>query len=256
MTKISGLWALAGLVALSVSSATAATPAASNPRNGELHIQKDCTVYTGLPGSYCTIVSSNLAQIPKGSNIYYDQADGIPTGMLDSNIVLDAGNGNRAVGRCTLDDSTGTGLCTFSDGTGLLAGFTARVDVSYLSTSATQTNPNLFGWEGTFSFNSVPPAGSNANGPSVVIAGGPTQTTASRQLVLDASGSTSPVGLQLMYVWTQVRMNQAIAIANATSATPLVTFASGKDQYLFQVVVTDSKGNSATQQVSITYTGL
>ena len=40
----------------------------------------------------------------------------IPAGMLDSNVVLDAGNGNRAVGRCTLDLVTGLGLCTFSDG--------------------------------------------------------------------------------------------------------------------------------------------
>ena len=37
---------------------------------------------------------------------------------------------SRAVGRCTLDLATGLGLCTFSDGTGQLAGFQARVDVT------------------------------------------------------------------------------------------------------------------------------
>ena len=83
-------------------------------------------------GSFCTITSSNLSRILVGSTIVYDQAAGIPAGMLDSNVVLDAGNGNRAVGRCTLDFSTGLGLCTFSDGTGRFAGFQARVEVSYL----------------------------------------------------------------------------------------------------------------------------
>ncbi len=52
--------------------------------------------------------------------------------FLDSNVVLDAVTGNRAVGRCTLDFQTFLGLCTFSDGTGKFAGFEARVDVRWL----------------------------------------------------------------------------------------------------------------------------
>ena len=47
------------------------------------------------------------------ADCYYNQPAGIPAGLLDSNIVIDAGNGNRAVGRCTLDMTTGLGLCTF-----------------------------------------------------------------------------------------------------------------------------------------------
>ena len=70
---------------------------------------------------------------------------GIPAFGLDSNVVLDAGNGNRAMGRCTLDATTGTGLCTFGDGTGQFAGFHARVDVSYLGGAD-------FAWDGTYSF--------------------------------------------------------------------------------------------------------
>ena len=65
--------------------------------------------------------------------------------MLDSNIVLDAGDGNRAVGHCTLDLVTRLGLCTFSDGTGELAGFHARVDVSHLG-------GRDWAWDGTYSF--------------------------------------------------------------------------------------------------------
>jgi hypothetical protein len=69
--------------------------------------------------------------------------------LLDSNVVLDAERGNRAVGRCTLDLASFKGLCTFSDGTGDLAGFSARVDV----VCAPQGSPCR--WDGTYRFRSV-----------------------------------------------------------------------------------------------------
>ena len=128
----------------------AGSVSADDGRNGQLRIQKDCTGYAGNAGDHCTVTLSNFAKIPTGSHIFYDQAAGVPAGILDSNIVLDAGRGNRAVGRCTLDSSTGLGLCTLSDGTGQLAGFTARVDVSYLGGT-------LFAWNGTYSFNPLRP---------------------------------------------------------------------------------------------------
>lgn len=128
---------------------SAGSVSADDGRNGRVQISKDCTPYSGLAGGYCTIASSNLSEIPPGSNVYYDQAFGVPAGLLDSNVVLDAGNGNRAVGRCTLDGSTGLGLCTFSDGMGQLAGFTARINVSFLG-------GKLWAWEGTYSFNPLP----------------------------------------------------------------------------------------------------
>ena len=125
---------------------TRGTPvSASSERSGELHLMKECSQNTGLPGSFCTFTTSNLAVIKRGSRVFYDQADGIPTGMLDSNVVLDAGSGNRAVGRCTLDDNTNLGLCTFSDGTGQLAGFHARVKVDCTSVCR---------WDGTYRFSS------------------------------------------------------------------------------------------------------
>jgi hypothetical protein len=89
----------------------------------------------------------NLAAIPAGSKVLYDQAAGIPAGLLDSNVVLDAGNGNRAVGRCTLDGVTSLGICTFSDGTGELAGFTARVNVSPFPSDLINHH-----WRGIYSF--------------------------------------------------------------------------------------------------------
>jgi hypothetical protein len=114
-------------------------------KKGDLHAVKECSQYNGAPGAFCTFTSSNFALITPGTRVYYDQAAGIPAGLLDSNVVLDAGAGNRALGRCTLDPATGTGLCTFSDGIGEFAGFQARLEVSYLG------GPN-YAWDGTFSF--------------------------------------------------------------------------------------------------------
>jgi hypothetical protein len=107
-------------------------------------------LYNFLPGGHCTIASSNVPEIPAGSIVYYTQAFGIvnPT-SIDSNVVLDAGNGNKAVGRCTVDFSiTLPGVCTFSDGTGTLAGFTARVDVSPIPIIP----PATYTWDGTYRF--------------------------------------------------------------------------------------------------------
>jgi hypothetical protein len=122
------------------------TPAsASSGRSGELHVTKECSQYTGSAGSFCTFTKSNLAAIKVGSKVFYDQADGVPSGMLDSNVVLDAGRGNSSVGRCTVDDKTNLGLCTFSDGTGEFAGFHARVKVDCTSVCR---------WDGTYRFSS------------------------------------------------------------------------------------------------------
>jgi hypothetical protein len=59
---------------------------------------------------------------------------------------LDVGTGDWAVGRCTLDLNTGLGLCTFSDGTGKLTGFQARVNVSPFPDFVN------YHWDGTYSF--------------------------------------------------------------------------------------------------------
>ena len=147
MTASLALVLFAG-AALTFSMTSGAAPAwAFSERSGNLHVKKECSQYTGAPGSFCTITASNLAPIKVSSKVYYDQAAGTPAGMLDSNVVLDAGAGNRAFGRCSLDLSTGSGLCTFSDGTGQFAGFQARINVTYPG------GPN-YDWNGTYSFSS------------------------------------------------------------------------------------------------------
>jgi hypothetical protein len=130
----------------------------------QLRVTKECPgsppFVSDAPGGFCTITRSSLA-ILVGSHIFYDQAfynrmhGSDSTGVLDSNVVLDAGNGNMAVGRCTLDFAiifppiSGPGLCTFSDGTGNLRGFEARVDVFYRPLT------NDWIWRGTNRFRSV-----------------------------------------------------------------------------------------------------
>jgi hypothetical protein len=141
---------VAGFLTLTLSLSTgAASVSASSAQNGQLHATKECSEYTGAAGGFCTFTSSNLAELVVGSKVFYDQLPGIPTGLLDSNVVLDAGDGNRAVGRCTLDFGTGRGLCTFSDGTGQFTGFEARVDV------LCPPGPSC-SWDGTYRFRAQP----------------------------------------------------------------------------------------------------
>ena len=132
--------------------AAAAISYGSDERGAPIHVTKDCSNYgTGPAGAYCTVTISSLPQIKMGSKVYYDQADVIPGGMLDSNVVLLVGTGDWAVGRCTLDDTTGKGLCIFTDGVGQMAGFHARVVVT-----PDANNPALFHWNGSYSFDIEP----------------------------------------------------------------------------------------------------
>jgi hypothetical protein len=144
--RIQTLFALvlvAGFVALNLG----ATPvSASSLRRGKLHVIKDCSAKTGEPGSFCTITSSNLEEIVVGSKVFYFQSPIPSTGLQDSNVVLDAGDANRAVGRCTLDLVTRIALCTFSEGTGTFIGFHARINGS------PGTDATNYHWDGTYYF--------------------------------------------------------------------------------------------------------
>ena len=146
--------AITCLVCLTLALNPAVPSLSASERRTPIHLTKECSRYTGLAGSYCTITSSNVPEIRAGSRVVYDQAAGIPNGMLDSNVVLDAGSGNRAIGRCTLDFAAASGLCTFSDGTGRLSGFHARVEVSSLG------GPQ-WAWDGTYRFSQKSPRASS-----------------------------------------------------------------------------------------------
>jgi hypothetical protein len=141
--RLAILGLLAGVAAL----ASGTNSVSASPRSGSLQVDKECSDYQGQPGEFCTITSSSLSEIAPGSKVVYTQPANIPVNMLDSNVLLDAGDGNRAIGRCTLDFATGRGLCTFSDGTGRFAGFQARVEVS-----PPAFEDDDWHWRGTYGF--------------------------------------------------------------------------------------------------------
>jgi hypothetical protein len=98
----------------------------------------------------------------------------------------------------------------------------------------------------------VPPSTApSGTPPTIVIAGGTTITTTVRTLTLNASGSTSPAGnTPLTFFWSIAAGNGA-GIVGANTATPTVTLGVPDGEYDFQVVVTDSKGNSSSAVVHV-----
>jgi hypothetical protein len=113
---------------------------------GDLLVTKECSAYKGAAADFCTITSSNLDAIRVGSKVVYAAAAG--AGSLDSDIVLDAGPGNSATGHVFLDLAAGTGTVTFSSGTGELAGFEAKANVS-------ADAAGIWHWEGTYNFSEM-----------------------------------------------------------------------------------------------------
>ena len=114
-------------------------------RSGALHLIADCSQYTGLAGSSCTITSSNLTEIGVGSKVVYASAAGQTS--LNSDIALNPPGSvnNAAFGNCSIDLVTGFGQCTFNGGTGNLTKFHA-------SSVAAYPGGNIWYWDGTYSF--------------------------------------------------------------------------------------------------------
>jgi hypothetical protein len=128
MTRIKAVFVL--LLATILTGAFAVPSSAaytgSSPRRGALHVTKECSQYTGAAGAFCTITSSNLNAIKPGSRVVYASAAGNPTpGMLDTDLVIDGPGANTAFGHVVLDLSTGSGVVTFSGGTGVFIHFQA-----------------------------------------------------------------------------------------------------------------------------------
>ena len=72
---------------------------------------------------------------------------------------------------------------------------------------------------------------------------------------LDGSGSTDPAGNPLTYQWTQTA-GTAVTLSSATAVKPTFTAPASDATLTFQLVVTDSKGNTSTPDtVTITIAG-
>jgi hypothetical protein len=109
---------------------------------------KACPEYTGLPGSFCTIPSSDLKEMPAGSRVVY--AGTLTNGRLDSDLYDPPGPGNnRAFGHVILDLTVMPphGVITFSGGTGKFTHFTATIQVARLVGV-----PKTWTWDGPYSF--------------------------------------------------------------------------------------------------------
>ena len=147
ITRIIAFTAAASFAALIPAPSIGVVSVSAAERKGELHVTKDCPGNFVGPWEFCTIKSSNFGRIKVNSRVYYVDPWNEPLRLQDSAVVLDAGNGNRAVGRCTIDFATGLGLCTFSDGTGRFAGFRARIQVT-----PPADDKDFWHWDGTYSF--------------------------------------------------------------------------------------------------------
>jgi hypothetical protein len=138
--------AFLSLAALGFTASAASSQSRSPQATKALHVTKDCSGFTGKAGAYCTIRSSNVKALKVGSKIFYLQPSAKTE--LNSDTAIYAGPGTVATGHCLLRFvPAAVGLCTFSDGTGTLAGFHARVRVT-----ADKSVPLLFHWDGTYSF--------------------------------------------------------------------------------------------------------
>jgi len=131
--------------ALLVALASTTQLSAASPRSGVLKVYKECSEYTGLSGSFCTIKSSTLEEIKAGSKVVYLQPK-----SLASDVILDPpGPGNdKAYGRCSLNKA-GNGTCVFTRGTGVFAGFHANLRVTHLGDPAASP---FYYWDGPYSF--------------------------------------------------------------------------------------------------------
>lgn len=152
LKRFAGLIAVFMLAAgiTAVSALAVASQAGNSPRSGALHVTKECSPppaggFTGQPGSYCTIRSSNLTAIGVGSKVFYAEAVG--AAGIDSDLYLYTGPGNSAFGHVTLSLATMSGVVKLSGGTGRFRGFRARVIVTYDAAT------NLWHWDGRYSFN-------------------------------------------------------------------------------------------------------
>ena len=87
----------ATIAALALLAPSAAAASGGSSHSRALHITKECSEYTRLAGGFCTITSSNLAAIPVGSKVVYEQALGVDHGARDGHHPRSSGPGRRGV---------------------------------------------------------------------------------------------------------------------------------------------------------------
>jgi hypothetical protein len=143
MRSLHRLVVMAGTLALTAALMVSAPSVLASTRH-TLTIVKDCSgTMTGKVGEYCTVTSSNVPGIPKGTRVVYSGPVVGSSVFLSSSVTIQAGTSNTATGYCMVDLHTGVGMCTFWKGTGTLAGFHAVIHGSAESATA-------YHWDGFY----------------------------------------------------------------------------------------------------------
>lgn len=176
----------------------------------------------------------------------------VPLPMITSftaNPTTSTGPGARVVLTCATQNAVNVAIANslFTGATDTLAVFPV------VTTTYTCVATNQNGQVAQSSVTVVVPPSSAPPGPApvVVFAGGNTITTTNRTLTLDASQSSSPAGNNpLSFSWSVAAGNVA-TIASPFSPVTSVTLGIPDGEYDFQVLVTDSKGNTAVGVVHV-----
>jgi hypothetical protein len=82
---------------------------------------------------------------------------------------------------------------------------------------------------------------------------GPDFATGQSEVTLDAVLSTIPPGTTVTYRWRSV--SGAGNVLDPNSAQTRVQLAGNAGDYVFELTITDSSGNTSSDQVRVTYTG-
>jgi hypothetical protein len=94
-------------------------------------VKKECSKFTGGVPSFCTIIASSFGPLKNVKVRYYGPMLGSNDQFVSSDMVLEAKSGGTAIGHCIVYFAAGpAGICTFTAGSGSLAGFRAVVKVT------------------------------------------------------------------------------------------------------------------------------
>ena len=94
------------LAVVMVAAFATAGSATGSPRSGQLHVEKECSQFSGLPGGFCTITGSNLNAIDPGMKVVYTNPHVVGT-VLSSDLYVDGPGNNDAYGHVDLDLAPG-----------------------------------------------------------------------------------------------------------------------------------------------------